>query len=136
MKRSDFDFTVDIASDHEPALDDPQELRGAESVKKLKAYLESVDALPVTGNKVHVSAVAEAVRIDRQVLYKNPIARQLVAEAVAEKGLRGIVPRENRSEIGFAQLDRRFAALQSDIAHGRTRRNERPKFADGIEDLM
>jgi integrase/recombinase XerD len=114
----------------------PTAFQGIESVQKLKAYIASIDNLPVKGGKVRVSAVAEAAGIDRQVLYKNPVARQLLEEAVTEKGLRGIVAREASSDASMTSPYRRFLALQSDLAHERTRRNERPKFTDAIEDLL
>jgi len=86
---------------------------GVENVEKLKAYIEAIDALPARGCKVHVSAVAEAVGIDRQTLYKNPLARQLLEEAVTKKGLRGIASREDQSETAIAKLERRVRELEA-----------------------
>ena len=86
---------------------------GVENVEKLKAYIASIDALPARGCKVHVSAVAEAVRIDRQTLYKNPLARQLLEEAVRRKGLRGIGAREDQSETAIAKLERKIRELET-----------------------
>jgi integrase/recombinase XerD len=111
-------------------------LQGVESVQKLKAYIASIDTLPARGGKVHISAVAESAGIDRQVLYKNPVARQLLEEAVSVKGLRGIVAREASGEAAMNSPYRRFLALQSELADERTRRNERPTFTDAIEDLL
>lgn len=107
-----------------------------EDIQKLKAYIESIDTLPARGDKVHVSAVAEASGIDRQALYKNPVARRLLEDAVTKKGLTGIAARDGQSETALPSSYRRFLALQSDVAHERTRRNERPSFTDAVEDLL
>jgi Family of unknown function (DUF6262) len=58
----------------------------AESVAKFKAYLESIDAFPSRNGKVHVTAVAEGAGLDRQILYKHPIIRELFEAAVVQKG--------------------------------------------------
>lgn len=85
-----------------------------ENVEKFKAYIESIDALPSRSGKVHVSAVAEAAGIDRQTLYKNPLARQLLEEAVIAKGLRGIDARKDhdQSETAISKLEGKIAELE------------------------
>jgi hypothetical protein len=86
---------------------------GAENVERLKAYIDSIDSLPARGDKVHVSAVAEAIGIDRQTLYRNPVARQLLEDAVAKKGLRGIAVREDQSETAIVKLERKVHELEA-----------------------
>jgi hypothetical protein len=82
----------------------------AESVAKFRTYLDLVDSFPSRNGKVHVTAVAEAAGLDRQMLYKNPLIRQLFEEAVAQKGLCGIDPGDNqRDSQRAACLERKIA---------------------------
>lgn len=64
---------------------------GAENVRRLRAYLDDLEAgglaLPVRQGRVNVSAVALACGFDRQVLYKNPSAKEMLSEAEARLGL-------------------------------------------------
>ncbi|KQQ45674.1 hypothetical protein ASF58_19050 [Methylobacterium sp. Leaf125] len=64
---------------------------GAENVRRLKAYLDGLAAqqmsLPVRQGRVNVSAVALSCGFDRQVLYKNSVAKEMLAQAEAELGL-------------------------------------------------
>ncbi|GAA0569629.1 DUF6262 family protein [Caenispirillum bisanense] len=86
---------------------------GAANVEKLRRYLASVASLPARGEQVHVSAIALAAGIDRQVLYKNPECRRLLEEAVAAKGLRGVKERPVQTvDEGRVRLERRVADLE------------------------
>jgi transposase-like protein len=85
---------------------------GSENVEKLRAYIDSIDALPARNGKVHVTAIAEAVGIDRQALYKNPAAKQLLEEAVAQKGLRGLSSREDQGDAQAARLEQKITELE------------------------
>jgi hypothetical protein len=88
----------------------------AESVAKFRTYLELVDSFPSRNGKVHVTAVAEAAGLDRQMLYKNPVIRQLFEEAVAQKGLCGIDPGDNQGELKpAAHLERTIAEQEARI---------------------
>jgi predicted RNase H-like nuclease (RuvC/YqgF family) len=83
---------------------------GAEHVERFKTYLESIDTLPARNGKMHVTAVAEAAGLDRQTLYKNQVIRKLFAEAVAQKGLRGIDRGDNQGDSQLAShLERKIA---------------------------
>ena len=85
---------------------------GAENVEKLRDYFASIDAVPARAGKAHVSAIAEAVGLDRQVFYKNPAARQLLEDAVAQKGLRGIDAREEQGDVQRAILEQKITELE------------------------
>ena len=85
-----------------------------ESVAKFRAYLELIDAFPSRNGKVHVTAVAEAAGLDRQILYKHPIIRKLFEDAVNQKGLRGIDPADYQGDSTIAaKLERRIAELEA-----------------------
>ena len=85
-----------------------------ESVEKFKAYLDLIDALPARNGKIHVSAIAEAAGLDRQALYKNPAIRQLLEEAVIQKGLRGINPGDSQGDsMASAKLEHRISELEA-----------------------
>ena len=85
---------------------------GAENVEKLREYFASIEAVPARAGKAHVSAIAEAVGLDRQVFYKNPTARQLLEDAVAQKGLRGIDAREEQGDVQRAILEQKITELE------------------------
>jgi hypothetical protein len=104
----------------------------AEAVGKLRTFLDSVEALPARGGKVHVSAVAEAIGIDRQTLYKNPAARQLLEEAVEKKGLRGLETRDDQEDSTIARLEQRISELE---AKNSTLLAEKWKLAEELKKL-
>jgi hypothetical protein len=88
----------------------------AEGIAKFRTYLELVDAFPSRNGKVHVTAVAEAAGLDRQMLYKNPVIRKLFEEAVAQKGLSGIDPGDNQGDSKLAaRLERKIADQETRI---------------------
>ena len=87
---------------------------GGEHVQKLRDYFEAVDAVPARAGKAHVTAIAEAVGLDRQVFYKNPMARQLLEEAVLKNGLRGIDPRDEQSDTQVAMLEKKLTKLEQE----------------------
>ncbi|WP_354595930.1 DUF6262 family protein [Rhodovulum tesquicola] len=96
--------------------------RSEDNVDALRAYLSSVEALPARGGKVSIAAVASAAGIDRQVLYRNPTAKALLEQTVAEKGLIGIEARgvgersaaEKVLEQRVRSLEARNAALAAE----------------------
>lgn len=67
--------------------------KGAENVRRLRAWLESVDTIPSKGGKVAVVEIARATGIDRQAFYRNPVIQNLLTEAAITKGLRPIEER-------------------------------------------
>ena len=64
---------------------------GAENVRRLQSYLDDLAEkglpLPERQGRVNVSAVALECGFDRQVLYKNPTAKEMLAQAEAKLGL-------------------------------------------------
>lgn len=64
---------------------------GAENVRRLRSYLDDLAEkglpLPERQGRVNISAVAIACGFDRQVLYKNPAAKEMLAQAEAKLGL-------------------------------------------------
>jgi hypothetical protein len=88
----------------------------AESVATFRTYRVLVDSFPSRNGKVHVTAVAEAAGLDRQMLYKNAVIRQLFEEAVAYKGLCGIDHGDNQGgEFRVANLERKIADQERHI---------------------
>jgi hypothetical protein len=87
---------------------------GEEHVCRLQAYIDSVDKLPSRGGKLNVSAVAMACQFDRGVLYNNPRCKELIASAVAQKGLVGIVARDatDPEDKAVVRLERRVHDLE------------------------
>ena len=59
---------------------------GAESLARLREFLDRAAAVPERNGKANISAIALASSVDRQVLYR-PDARALIEAAVAAKGL-------------------------------------------------
>ncbi|WP_291825804.1 DUF6262 family protein [Bosea sp. (in: a-proteobacteria)] len=94
---------------------------GAENVEKLRRYLHQLSdekqPLPERNGRANVSAIALACGFDRQVLYKNPGAKRLLAEAVAELGLDAPAPTDAASEAPQAdRRDRRIQRLEQENA--------------------
>lgn len=99
---------------------------GAENVRRLQAYLDGLRAagapLPERAGRPNVSAIALACGFDRQVLYKNPWARDLLAKAVDELGLAGAVEAEapaagpDRRERRMQKLEQENASLRAEVA--------------------
>ena len=83
---------------------------GQESVEALQRYLDVLkdkgQGLPAWDGKVSKSAVALAVGIDRQSLYKNKGCRALLEAAAEELGLQGISAREVGSNNDDAKAQR------------------------------
>ena len=86
---------------------------GADNVNKLKAYLDGVEAVPARGGKVNVTAIAEACGFDRGVLYQNPTAKKMLAEAVEMKGLKGTEVRAEKADMDRLVLENKVASLES-----------------------
>lgn len=58
----------------------------AESLTRLRSYLDAVVHVPERNGRANISAIALAAGVDRQVLYRED-AKALVAMAVTAKGL-------------------------------------------------
>lgn len=84
---------------------------GAENVRKLAYYLESIEALPARGGKANMTAVAFASGVDRQALYKNPECRSMLQGAIESKGLIGIEEIAEQDHEKTA-LERKITELQ------------------------
>lgn len=91
---------------------------GEAHARTLQAYLENVEQLPSRRGKVNFSAIALACQFDRAVLYNNPTCRAMLEKAVADKGLVGIVARENQdgNDETKARLERRVHDLEQQNA--------------------
>lgn len=85
---------------------------GADYVARLNTYLSSVDVIPSRAGKANMTAIAEACGFDRQTLYKNSIAKELLQQAIATKGLAGTTHREEKVDTEHAALERQVTKLQ------------------------
>jgi hypothetical protein len=87
---------------------------GEEHAGRLQAYLAGVERLPSRGGKLNVSAVALACEFDRAVLYNNPACKQMLAVAVAAKGLSEIPSHDTANDVDDAKvrLERRVHELE------------------------
>jgi hypothetical protein len=87
---------------------------GEEHSGRLRAYLDEVERLPSRGGKLNISAVALACQFDRAVLYNNPACKQMLADAVAAKGLSGILSNDTVGSVDDAKvrLERRVHQLE------------------------
>jgi hypothetical protein len=87
---------------------------GEEHTGRLRAYLDGVERLPSRGGKLNISAVALACQFDRAVLYNNPACKQMLADAVAAKGLSGILSHDIPNDVDEAKvrLERRVNQLE------------------------
>ena len=100
--------------------------KGAENVAALQQYIEALrgegQGLPARNGKVSASAVALAVGVDRQTLYKNPGCRALLESAAQELGLQAIASREagvltkdDAKDRRIQTLEARNATLQAEV---------------------
>ena len=108
---------------------------GAENSRRLQEYLDALAAerrpLPIRNGRVNVSAVALACGFDRQVLYKNPAAKEALDLAVEAMGLAPENPEEpdvkpevrtpDRRERRIHKLEQENAALRAEVAGLRER---------------
>ncbi|MGX9982575.1 hypothetical protein [Methylobacterium fujisawaense] len=108
---------------------------GAENVRRLRAYLDELQAqdlpLPVRQGKVNVSAIALACGFDRQVLYKNPAAKEMLAEVEAALGVEAEADEDEDEKPSVRTPDKRDrrihtleqenAALRAEVAGLRER---------------
>jgi hypothetical protein len=105
-----------------------QEL-GREHVARLENYLASVNVIPTRMGRVNATAIARTCGFDRQVLYKNPAARALLASAAEASGFTfgEESPRESPDEPEGAEersvpvtklreAERRAAALEKRVS--------------------
>lgn len=108
---------------------------GAENVRRLREYIDALVAegrpLPVRNGKPNVSAIALACGFDRQVLYKNPAAKEALDAAVALAGLvagdpeaadeKPEVRAPDRRDRRIHKLEQENAALRGEVAGLRER---------------
>jgi hypothetical protein len=116
---------------------------GAENVERLKSYLDALEResrpLPMRGGEPNRSAIALACGFDRQVLYKNPAAKALLAAAV-EKLDTGVAqddeakpePKSDRRDRRILSLEQQNAALRAENAGLR----EKLRRLEQVEDIM
>jgi hypothetical protein len=98
---------------------------GRDSIEALQRYLDALgregQGLPARNGKVFASAVALAVGVDRQTLYKNPGCRALLEAAAQELGLAPMEAREadptrdDARDRRIQQLEARNQALQAEV---------------------
>ncbi|MDE3245115.1 MAG: hypothetical protein KGN80_03430 [Acidobacteriota bacterium] len=92
---------------------------GRESLEALQRYLEALrvegKGLPSRNGKISPSAIALAIGLDRQALYKNPHCRALLERAAQELGLASIESREGRLPKDDGK-DQRIQALETKVA--------------------
>jgi hypothetical protein len=116
---------------------------GAENVERLKTYLIALERegrpLPMRAGEPNRSAIALACGFDRQVLYKNPAAKTLLAAAV-EKLDTGVAqddeakpePKSDRRDRRILSLEQQNAALRAENAGLR----EKLRRLEQVEDIM
>jgi hypothetical protein len=114
---------------------------GEEHTQRLRAYLDRVDGLPSRGGKLNISAVALACQFDRAVLYNNPACKQMLADAVAAKGLLGILSQGTADDVddSTARFERRIhrleqlnAALKAEVYELRRQLARSPVIEDHV----
>jgi hypothetical protein len=114
---------------------------GEEHAGRLRAYLDRVESLPSRGGKLNVSAVALACQFDRAVLYNNPACKQMLADAVAAKGLSGILSGDVaapgndtivRLERRVHQLEQLNEALKAEVYELRRELARRPIIEEHV----
>ncbi len=111
--------------------------KGAENVATLRRYLEALQAggqrLPQRGGKVNLSAISIACGFDRNVLYTNAQAIQVLEEAVAQLGLelpaqehappRGGYDSPDHRDRRILQLEQANTSLKAENGSLRAERN-------------
>ncbi len=94
--------------------------KGAENVAALHRYIEALRSegrrLPARNGKVSASAVALAVGVDRQTLYKNPGCRALLESAAQELGLQAIEARSTGPSTKDDAKTERIQVLETQVA--------------------
>ena len=120
---------------------------GVEYVERLKRYFADVATegrpLPARGGKPNASAIALACGFDRQVLYKNPAAKELFDKAVRELGIEPAADHDKRDDekpVAHSDTrDRRILELEQENASLRAERADlraRIRRLEHIEELM
>jgi len=99
--------------------------KGAENVAAVGRYIAALRkdglGLPARNGKVSASAVALAVGVDRQSLYKNPGCRAMLEAAAQELGLAPMESREaaptkdNAKDRHIQALEERVSTLQAEV---------------------
>jgi hypothetical protein len=93
--------------------------KGAENMAAVERYLAALrregQGLPARNGKMSASAVALAVGVDRQTLYKNPGCRARLEVAAQELGLAPMETREAGPTKDDAK-DRRIQTLESRVS--------------------
>jgi hypothetical protein len=96
---------------------------GDENAIGLQTYINILrntgSGFPSRNGKINVTAVAAALslaanrNIDRQILYKNSLCKQLLDDAIKELGLRGIESRDDQADTEKVALERRVTKLEN-----------------------
>ncbi len=118
---------------------------GADNLEALRRYLEGLEEdghpLPRRANEPNRTAIAKACGFDRQVLYQNPGARDLLDEYEIEDRKRHLdklqqaeIQRESRSKVDKERSDLERRVLELEAENARLR-SELERFA-AIERLM
>lgn len=117
---------------------------GAENADTLEKYLKALERegrpLPMRGGEVNRSAIALACGFDRQVLYKNPAAVELLAAAIAKLPATVVVDEEEaKPEAKSDRRDRRILTLEQQNAALRAENaglREKLRRLEQVEDIM
>lgn len=115
---------------------------GAGNVERLRSYLEALKAegrkLPERAGKVNHSAIALACEFDRQVLHKNPAAKELLNAAIDGLGVAEAsedtkpVARSDRRDQRILTLEQQNASLRAENAGLR----EKLRQLEQVEEIM
>jgi len=93
---------------------------GAEYVERLKRYFADVASegrpLPARGGKPNASAIALACGFDRQVLYKNPAAKELFDKAMRNSMLNALRITENSTTRSLWRVPIRATSASSSLS--------------------
>ena len=93
---------------------------GLDSIECLRHYISALrregQGLPARNGKVSASAVALAVGVDRQTLYKNVHCRALLEQAAQELGLQAIEARATGPTSKDDAKTQRIQVLESQVA--------------------
>ena len=83
---------------------------GDDNIAKLKAWLDSVDEIPMHGGKPNKTEIARLAKLkDRQPLENNDGCKALLADALTTKGLADV----RRSDEAHLVLERRLRASET-----------------------
>lgn len=96
---------------------------GLQNLTKLETWLSSCESLPGRGGRVNISAVALGAGVDRQLLYR-PEAREMIAQAVQQKGLSMPSQKRNAQAEIPAWASQRILQLENQLTAARVEAHE------------